>query len=221
MKIKVFIYDDNRSRRESLGLLISSHSDMELLASMPDCSEVVNNMQQYKPDVVLMDIQMPGVDGIQGVKLIHDNFPGIRVIMQTVFEDDDKIFHSILNGASGYILKKTAPDKVIEAIRDVYEGGSPITPAIASKVLRFFSASQNNIGQRIEAAVDYQLSEREKEILALLVEGLPYKLIADRCKISIYTVNAHIRRIYEKLQVHSATEAVAKVNRGTINNHSG
>ena len=213
MPIKVILYDDNRSRRESLELLFQSDQDIELAGTYSSAKSAIADMQEHRPDVVLMDIQMPEVDGIQGVKMIHEHFPEIRVIMQTVFEDDELIFQSIKNGASGYILKKTAPEKILEAIKDVYQGGSPITPAIATKVLKFFSAAMPKESGPKKVPDSYNLTDREVEILTCLAEGFSYKMIADRCNISIYTVNAHARKIYEKLQVHSATEAVAKFNR--------
>jgi len=147
---------------------------------------------------------MPNVDGLQGVKLIRENFPDIKVIMQTVFDDDEKIFEAILNGASGYILKRTSSEKVIEAINDALEGGSPMTPSIAAKVLAHFRQ------QTQSAIVDYQLTDKEKVILNHLVSGLSYKMIADKCAISYHTVNSHIKKIYEKLHVHSVSEAVSK-----------
>ncbi len=208
MGIRVSVFDDNKARRESLSMLLLSDSRFEFAGAFSDCSQIVKDIERNKPDVVLMDIQMPHVDGIEGVKLIKKNFPSVKVIMQTVFEDDDKVFESLRNGATGYILKKAPPEKILEAIIDVYEGGSPITPAIASKVLKYFSQQQSP-----PPGDDFNLSVREKEILALLVEGHSYKMIADKCNISIFTVNAHVRKIYEKLQVHSATEAVAKATR--------
>lgn len=210
MPVKVIIYDDNPSRRDSLGLLIGSDHRLELLGAMADCSNVVEEVRHLMPDVILMDIQMPGIDGIEAVRMIHQEFPAVKVIMQTVFEDDEKIFNSLKNGASGYILKKAAPEKVIEAIRDVYEGGAPITPAVAGKVLQFFINLQV---PAVPIADEFALSAREIEILAYLSEGLSYKMIADRCHISVHTVAAHIRKIYEKLQVNSATEAIAKAGR--------
>jgi len=155
-----------------------------------------------------MDIEMPNVDGIQGVTLIKKKHPEIAVIMQTVFEDDDKIFTSILAGANGYILKKTSPEKIIEAIREAAEGGAPMTPAIASRVLKFFKEITPQ-----EKSNPYELSDREKEVLSLLVDGLSYKMIAQKSGISYHTVNAHVRHIYDKMHVHSLGEAVGKALR--------
>jgi len=211
MKIRVTIFEDNKSRRESLSMLILSDARMQLAGAFTDCSHVVEDIEKNLPHVVLMDIQMPKVGGIEGVKLIRQKFPEIKILMQTVFEDDDKVFDSLRNGASGYILKKASPEKIIEAIKDVYDGGSPMTPSIASKMLRFF-----NEAYQTQAPDDFHLSVREKEILALLVDGLSYKMIADKSCISIFTVNAHIRKIYEKLHVHSATEAIAKAGKNKI-----
>ena len=207
MGIRVVIYDDNQSRRDSLGLLVASDANLELGGTFPDCTNVIEDLQKHQPDVVLMDIQMPEVDGIEAVKKISARFPEIKVIMQTVFEDDEKVFRALQNGASGYILKRASPEKVIEAIHDVFEGGAPITPSIAGKVLRYFQSLNLPIPK---AETDLNLSERESEILSLLSQGLSYKMIASQCDISIYTVNAHIRKIYRKLQVHSATEALSK-----------
>lgn len=217
--IRVTIFEDNKSRRESLSMLVLSDSRFELAGAFPDCSHAVEDIERNHPDVVLMDIQMPNVNGIEGVKQIKSHFPEIRILMQTVFEDDEKVFNSLRNGASGYILKKALPEKIIEAIKDVYDGGSPMTPSIASKVLKFFNQTSplTPLQRRGELAdEDFHLSDREKEILALLVDGLSYKMIAGKCSISIYTVNAHVRKIYEKLQVHSATEAVAKATKHKI-----
>jgi DNA-binding NarL/FixJ family response regulator len=178
-------------------------ADFKVVGSFSNCSDVVSQMETFAPKVVLMDIQMPVVNGLEGVKLIKQHFPHIYVIMQTVFEDDDAIFNAILNGASGYILKRSSPQKLVDAIHDVMEGGSPMTPSIATKVLSYFR------GQNKEET-DYSLTPKEKEILLLLVDGLSYKMIADKCVISFHTVNAHIKKIYEKLHVHSVSEAVSK-----------
>ncbi len=201
---RVVIFDDNKSRRDSLQALISMYDDLVFAGMFENCVDVERNIRETKPDVVLMDIEMPVVNGLEGVLIIHQKFPNIAVIMQTVFEDDDKVFESLRFGACGYILKKTSPDKIIEAIRDAREGGAPMTPAIAQRVLNYF------IRKQPVATNDYELTNREKEILGLLVEGKSYKMIASETNTSYHTVNAHIRKIYDKLHVHSVSEAVSK-----------
>lgn len=136
--VKVVIYDDNPGRRESLRMLLESYPDFEVAGEFGNCSDVEAEMNRTHPDVVLMDIQMPEVDGIEGVRRIKELFPDVHVIMQTVFEDDEKIFNALRFGASGYILKKTDPARIIEAIEEVLQGGSPMTPSIATRVLHFF-----------------------------------------------------------------------------------
>jgi DNA-binding NarL/FixJ family response regulator len=207
-KIKIIIFDDNASRRDSLKMLITLYDDLEFVGAHEDCSNVIENIKTASPDVVLMDIEMPNVDGIKGVSLIRTKFPKVAVIMQTVFEDDDKIFESIRAGANGYILKKTGPEKVIEAIRDVHAGGAPMSPAIAQRVLQFFQQVKDPQAENI-----YELTAREKDILAALVDGKSYKMIAAQKEVSYHTVNAHIRKIYDKLHVHSLGEAVGKAIR--------
>lgn len=198
------IYDDNASRRESLDLLLQSYNDFIVQGAFNDCSNVEQEINSLQPDIVLMDIEMPNVDGISGVKIINRLFPNVKVIMQTVFEDDEKIFDALRFGASGYILKKTDPSKIIEAIREVINGGSPMTPSIATRVLKFF---------RDKGAVDTQnfgLTTREMDILQHLVDGKSYKMISSDLNISYHTVNSHVKKIYDKLQVNSVSEAVSK-----------
>lgn len=202
--VTLVIYDDNPHRRESLKVLLESSIGFDIAGMFPNCLNVKEHMKALQPDVVLMDIQMPEADGIQGVKTINELFPNIKVIMQTVFEDDDKIFDAIRFGAAGYILKKAEPQKIIDAINEVVAGGSPMTPSIATKVLGYFRKKE------VDNSELYGLSEREKEILVLLVDGKSYKMIADALSISYHTVNSHIKKIYEKLQVHSVGEAVSK-----------
>jgi DNA-binding NarL/FixJ family response regulator len=202
--IKIVIYDDNASRRESLDLLLQSYNDFIVQGAFNDCSNVEQEINSLQPDIVLMDIEMPNVDGISGVKIINRLFPNVKVIMQTVFEDDEKIFDALRFGASGYILKKTDPSKIIEAIREVINGGSPMTPSIATRVLKFF---------RDKGAVDTQnfgLTTREMDILQHLVDGKSYKMISSDLNISYHTVNSHVKKIYDKLQVNSVSEAVSK-----------
>lgn len=208
--IKVVIYDDNPVRRESLRMLLESYPDYEVAGEFGNCSDVESEMERIQPHVVLMDIQMPEVDGIEGVRRIKELFPDVHVIMQTVFEDDEKIFNALRFGASGYILKKTDPARIIEAIEEVLHGGSPMTPSIATRVLHFFRQKNE------QKPNEYGLSEREKDILRLLVEGLSYKMIAEKLNISYNTVNSHIKKIYDKLQVHSVSEAVSKAIRNKL-----
>jgi DNA-binding NarL/FixJ family response regulator len=158
-----------------------------------------------------MDIEMPGISGIEGVSIIKEKFPGIKILMETIFDDDDKIFQSICAGAEGYILKHTSPVEILEAIKEIKEGGSPMTPSIANRVLKMVKKKN-----RESRKTDFDLTQREKEILACLVEGLSYKMTADTCAVSIDTVNTHIKNIYKKLQVHSKSEAVIKAIRRSI-----
>jgi len=208
MDIRVVIFEDNLLLRESLFQLINGSPGFTCVGAFANCDDIISNIKRTNPDVVLMDIQMPGKDGIEGVKIIKKNFPEIRIIMQTVVEDEERIFASICNGASGYLLKTTTPSRLLQAIVEVYEGGAPMTPAIAGKVLeKFRRQSPPSSGELND------LSIREKEILKCLVEGMSYKMIASSCKISIDTVRFHIRNIYEKLHVSSKSEAVAKALR--------
>ncbi len=205
MKINVALFEDNIKLRESLKQLINAEEDMVCTGAFADANKLILNMDKSNPNVVMMDINMPGLSGIGAVQIIKEKYPSVHIVMQTVFEDDDKIFAAICAGASGYMLKKTVPKKMIEAIRETHMGGSPMTASVASKVLQMLRL-QNNAGKY--EFID--LSAREKEILTLLVAGKSYKTIASLCFISIDTVSSHVRHIYEKLHVHSKSEAVAK-----------
>lgn len=205
METKVAIFEDNKKLRESLEQLINSSEDMVCTGAFPDADKLMSRIKQAEPDVVLMDINMPGISGIEAVKMIKETFPKIHILMQTVFDHSDKIFASICAGASGYILKKTTPKKILDAIRETNSGGAPMTPSIAVKVLDMF-----RVQARHEKNEFIDLSVREREVLSLLVKGGSYKAIAAACFISIDTVNTHVRHIYEKLHVHSKSEAVAK-----------
>jgi DNA-binding NarL/FixJ family response regulator len=178
---------------------------MECVGSYPDCSNVLSDVENCKPDLVLMDIDMPNVNGIEGVKIIRHKYPHLKILMQTVFDDNDKLFACIRAGADGYILKKTQPQDLLAAILDVLNGGAPMTPSIARQVLRYVGSTESKKQNQ-----DFKLTARENEILSLLVQGLSYKMISQRCFISLPTVNSHIQHIYEKLQVHTAIEAVTK-----------
>lgn len=203
--IKVVIFDDNLGRLESLSMLINQFEDMTCVGTFENCENIIEKVKSLLPDVVLMDIDMPGMNGIDGLKLIRRAIPGVLVIMQTVFEDEDKIFEAVKSGAHGYFLKKTAPGKLIEGIRDVMEGGAPMTPSVAKKVLEAFRRPSLNK----KRGADFDLTPRELEILGHLVKGASYKMIAEACGISWHTVNSHFKKIYEKLHVHSATEAIS------------
>ena len=205
MEIKVAIFEDNKSLLESLKQLINGADGMTCTGAFADANKLVHNIQLAKPDVVMMDINMPGISGIEAVKIIKEKFPNVYILMQTVFDDNDKIFAAICAGASGYMLKKTTPQKMLEAVRETYQGGAPMTPSVAVKVLEMFRVQTG-----VEKNEFIDLSEREKEILSLLVKGNSYKAVASACFISIDTVNTHVRHIYEKLHVHSKSEAVAK-----------
>lgn len=203
MSIRVAVYDDSKERRESLSYLINMFDSLTCVGTYNDCSNVLEDVKISQPDVVLMDIEMPNVNGIEGVKKIKKAFPEIVILMQTVFEDDENLFESIKAGASGYLLKKTNPENIIDAILEVVNGGAPMTPSIASRVLKYFQNSP-------AVSNTYSLTEKERKILSLLVDGLSYKMIAVRENISFHTVNSHVRKIYEKLHVHSLGEAVSK-----------
>lgn len=199
MPIKVFIYDDNNARRDSLKALLELSPELSFAGEASNCKDVKDDMEKYFPDVVLMDINMPGVDGIAGLKSIKKNSPYIKVLMQTVFDDTDKVFECIRNGASGYILKKDSPQRILQAIQEVFDGGAVMNPSIALKVLDYFQPSKK----------ENPLTSRETEVLVLLSEGLSYKMVADKLFLSFNTVNTHIKHIYEKLHVSSIGEAIA------------
>lgn len=203
-KIKVIYYEDNSNLREGISFLIQSTPQLELLATFSNADTVKVDTEELKPDVILMDIDMPGTNGIDAVAIVKAVSPATQVIMLTVFDNEEKIFNAIRNGASGYLLKHTPPSEIIESIFDVNKGGSPMTANVARKVLQYFQSQPKAHKQ------DYNLSDRELQIVKGLVSGYSYKAIASELFISIDTVRSHIRRIYEKLHVNSKTEAVLK-----------
>ena len=209
VQIKVAIFEDNPLLRESLYQLICSSAGLNCVGAFANCDDIVVQLKRCLPHVVLMDIQMPGINGVEAVKIITGNFSDIKVIMQTVVDDEDKIFASICNGASGYLLKNTTPARLLQAIEEVNAGGAPITPSIAQKVLDKFRRQAPASNDELKG-----LSVREKQILECLVEGMSYKMIAASCAISTDTVRHHIRNIYDKLHVHSKSEAVVKALKG-------
>ena len=205
-RIRVLAFDDNKDLREMFRMLVDAQTDMICVAVLPDLSQLMRDIDAAQPDVIVMDIQMPGMNGIDGVKAIKARYPQAHILMQTVFEDEDKVFDAICAGASGYILKTANADDMVNAIRSVHAGGSPMTPSIAAKVLaRFRATAPPNTPEE-----DYNLTQRERDVLSLLVKGLSYKMIADQLGISFHTVDSHIRKIYDKLHVSGMAEAVSK-----------
>ena len=204
--IRVAIFEDNPIMMDAYRSILNGSPGYQCAGSFTSCNNWKHDIEKSNPDVVLMDIEMTGINGIKATSLIKKEFPGVRILIQTVFEDDSKILEALCAGANGYILKNTSPVKMLEAVSDVQNGGVAFNPGIAAKVVALFhnviapSASINN----------YQLTEREKEILHLLTEGMPGPRIAEKIFLSYETVRGYVKSIYQKLHVASATEAVAK-----------
>ena len=203
--IKVAIIEDNHTLRRSLCNLVNQSEGMLCVASLENLLNVVSDLRKPLPDIVLMDIGLPNISGIEGVRTVKENYDKIQVLMFTVFEDDEKIFEAIKAGASGYLLKKSSPEEIIDAIRSLYDGGAPMSANIARRVIESFQQ------HTLDTKEDYQLTTRESEILHSLIEGMSYKKLAEKYFISISTVRTHIRHIYEKLHVNSKSQAVAKI----------
>jgi len=201
MPIKIVIFEDNDRLRESLVALFKGMDEYEVTGDYNNCNEAATIARVYKPDVVLMDIDLPGESGIKGVFKIKESYPQSAIIMYTVFEDDEKLFQCLCAGANGYLLKKTAPSKLIDAIQEVIAGGAPMSPSIARKVLNSFQHGKSN---------RYHLSTREVEVLNLLTKGYSTKMIAAELKISFDTARYHLKNIYNKLHVNCGKEAIAK-----------
>lgn len=203
--IRVVVFDDNAERRDGLKVLIDAMDNMRCVACYNDCRNALKHIDESQPDVVLMDIDMPNVNGIEGTHVIRKKYPHLKILMQTVFEDDEKVFAAICAGADGYILKQTEPIKMIDAITEVLEGGAPMTPVIAHKVLQLFHKTNKS-----NQANAFNLSQRELEVLHFLAQGYSYKMIADECHVAYSTINSHVTNIYAKLKVESVGGAVYK-----------
>jgi len=204
MTVNVGIIEDDPSIRESVASLINSAAGFSCGEIFESVESAIENISRPPPDVLLMDINLGGMSGIEGVRRLKSIFPKMNILMLTVFEENDKIFQSLCAGASGYLLKRTPPAKILDAISEVLQGGAPMTASVARKVLSLFTSIAP------PTIPDLHLTARESEILQHLVSGSSYKKISRDLFISFDTVNSHIKNIYEKLQVHSKTEAVAK-----------
>jgi DNA-binding NarL/FixJ family response regulator len=209
MKTKIILYDDNEMLTQSIQLMLEDESDLQVIATFNNAETVIEDIQSLQPDVVLMDIDMPNVNGVQAVLKIRNKFPALPVIMLTVFDDNDNIFNAICAGASGYILKRNATAEVPDAIRNVLTGGAPMTGSVARKVLQMVPGQQTK-------TEEFNLSSHEKKVLEYLVKGYSYKMIATELSVTVDAIRFHIKKIYDKLHVHSATEAVSKALQNKI-----
>lgn len=203
--IRIAVYDDNKARRESLETFMRLNTGYDFAGSFENCASILDNVETSNPDLILMDIEMPVVDGIDGVRLVKQHYPDIKIIMQTAFDDDEKVFAAIQAGAEGYILKSAGVLQITQSIDEVMNGGACMSPSIALKVMRYFSQQPQKS--------NYNLTAKETETLKYLSKGLSYKMIADQMGISYFTVNNHVKKIYEKLQVHSMGEALARAHK--------
>ena len=208
--VRVSIYEDNAKLRDLLELLIGHTEGFTISGSYPDCNNVKDDIKRNHPDVVIMDIDMPGRSGLEGVQLIKEVDVNVRVVMHTVFDDDDRLFTCLTNGADGYLLKKDSWAHLVNAIREVYEGGAPMSPGIANRVLKAFRQSKQS------SKNDYHITDREHQVLELLARGFSYRMIGIEFSISPETVKRHLKNIYQKLHVQCGPEAVAKAIRERI-----
>jgi DNA-binding NarL/FixJ family response regulator len=208
MEIRVAIFEDHKLVREALEVILNGTPGYICCGVFADGNRWQQNILRSEPDVVLMDIEMPGLNGIAITEQLTTTYPTIKVLIQTVFNDSEKIFKALCAGASGYILKNDPPHSYLEAINEVYNGGAPMNATVAKKVLSFFG--NKNVILVTPNEVDYQLSQREKEILQLMIGGDNYKTIASKAFISYETVRTHVKNIYKKLHVVCRSEAITK-----------
>jgi DNA-binding NarL/FixJ family response regulator len=209
MSTSIVIFEDNLRLRQSLKILLNGVEGYTVSGDYENCEHAASVIDEHQPDVVIMDIDMPGVDGIEGLRIIKERSPQTYIIMHTVLEDDDRLFKCLCTGANGYILKNTSFVNLLDAIDNVLKGGAPLSPTIAKKVLQSFHVTS-------AGRLQYNLSEREAEVLKYLVKGYSYKMIAGTCYISLDTVRGHIRNIYTKMHVNCGREAVALALRDKI-----
>jgi len=205
MAAKILIYENNVPLRQSISNLLSLNDQYVIAGQFDYPGDIISHLNDLKPDLILMDIDMPGVNGIEGVRKVRSAGFDVPILMLTVFDDNNNVFEAIRAGASGYLLKKHITSKLFDSVRDVLNGGAPMSPTVARMVLESMRPVKLNDNDN-----PYNLTSREKEVLSLLAKGNSYKMMATEHNISIETVRGHIKKIYEKLQVHSQTEAVSK-----------
>ncbi|MEM7485872.1 MAG: response regulator transcription factor [Bacteroidota bacterium] len=208
MDVNVLIYEDNESLRNSLVALLSREKGFHIVGDYPECTDLENHLIHLSPDVILMDIDLPEMNGIDGVKKIRSINTMIHVLMLTVFDDTSSVYDALYAGANGYLLKKYISTRLVTSIKDVLEGGSPMSPAIARLIID--SIKQKGVPK---STLDYNLTSREIDVLVSLAKGNSYKMVADDLTISIDTVRTHIKHVYEKLHVQSQGEAISKALR--------
>lgn len=206
--MKVVIIEDNQLLRENLKLLLSGEPGITVTGAFGSAEEALFSMKKAAPDVMLVDLGLPGMSGVELIKKVKDQFPGIEIMTHTVFEDRETVFSAIKAGASGYILKGSTPREIVEALNNLHQGGAPMSPKVARKVIQEFQDESIN--------EQYLLSKREQEIVREIERGLSYKEIADKFNISPHTVHAHIKKIYEKLQAKDRQEALMKARKKGI-----
>ena len=205
--IKVAIIEDRRDIREGLAMLINGTDAYRCTGAFRSMEETLETIDRDLPDVALVDIGLPGMSGIDGIRILKDRHPDLAMLMLTVYDDDDRIFDALCAGACGYLLKNTPPARLLASLEEAVMGGSPMSPEIARRVVTLFREI------RPPAAADYQLTPHETRLLKLLVDGHNYKTAAQELGVSVNTISFHMRHIYEKLQVHSKSEAVSKALR--------
>ncbi|HWT01938.1 MAG TPA: response regulator transcription factor [Pyrinomonadaceae bacterium] len=208
--IKVAIVEDRREIRDGLGMLINGTEGYRVTGSYRSMEEALEKVGHNLPDLVLSDIGLPGMSGIEGVRILKERHPDLMIVMLSVYDDDDRIFDALCAGANGYLLKKTPPARLIESLREAATGGAPMSPEVARRVVHLFREF------RPPERADYQLTPHETRLLKLLVEGHNYKTAAFELNVSVNTIAFHMKHIYEKLQVHSKSEAVAKALQNRI-----
>lgn len=207
VSVRVVIIEDLREVREGLTVLINGTRGFQCAGSYRTMEEALKGIPGTRPDVILTDVGLPGMDGVEGTRILRERFPQVPVLALTVYDDEDNVFNAICAGASGYLLKNTAPARLLESLREVVDGGAPMSPDVARRVVTVFREF------RPPARASYHLTPQETELLKLMVEGHHYKTAASAMGISTNTISFHLKHIYEKLQVHSKTEAVAKALR--------